>query len=193
MTTILYVHGFNSAGGGAKAVAITKQFPKYKVLSPTFNYKDFKSVLKQLNSLFLMNKINLVVGTSLGGFFALYAAAKHNVKCVAINPVTDPSATLTPILGEQRNYMTKERYIVTAADIKPYEDFAKGEFLTIQPTNDNFCFLLSEDDELLGDHHYLEQKYPQCHNFRYFTGFGHRFNTHKPIFQAIEELLSDRR
>ena len=72
MTTILYVHGFNSAGGGAKAVAITKQFPKYKVLSPTFNYKDFKSVLKQLNSLFLMNKINLVVGTSLGGFFALY-------------------------------------------------------------------------------------------------------------------------
>jgi len=191
MKTILYIHGFNSTGNGTKSEAIKKTFSQYKVLTPTFNYKDFNSVVKQLHSLFVVNKIDVAVGTSLGGFLALYCASKYKVKCVAINPVTQPSETLKKMLGENRNYVSKERYIMTEADLAKYKTFEDNEFSKIELKDENTRFLLSEDDELLGDHHYLEQRFPQCHHFSYFAGQGHRFNVHKPIFVSITELLGE--
>lgn len=190
MSTILYIHGFNSAGTGAKAESLRKMYPKWKVLTPTFNYKDLKATLKQLNSQFITNRIDVVIGTSMGGFLSLYGAAKHHTGCIAINPVTQPSVTLAKHIGENRNFVTKERYILTEKDLKSYMEFEKKEFSKIEPEDKSTIFLLSEDDEMLGDHHYLEKLYPQCHNFRYFTGYGHRFNGFKPISAAIDEILS---
>ena len=69
---ILYIHGFNSAGGGHKAQELQKMFPDWQVLSPTFDYKDPAGVQKKLDSLVRTQRVNAVMGTSLGGFFAIY-------------------------------------------------------------------------------------------------------------------------
>lgn len=190
MKTILYIHGFNSAGASAKAQALAQHYKgKYKVLTPTFNYKDLKATLKLLNSLFITNKIELVVGTSMGGFLALYGSCKYKTKCVAINPTTKPSESLQFALGENKNYVTKERYMLLESDLLPYREFEENEFSKIEPTDERCRFLLSEDDELLGDHHYLEDLFPKCNHFKYFKGFGHRFDSPKAIRAAIDELM----
>lgn len=190
MKTILYLHGFNSAGTGSKAATVQQHYKgQFKVLTPTFNYKDLKNTLRVLNSLFITNKVSLVAGTSLGGFLALLSSCQHHCKCIAINPTTQPSETLRSMLGENKNYVTKERYIFQESDLAQYKALEEGDFAKIQPVDADTRFLLSQDDEVLGDHHYLEERYPTCHHFQYFEGFGHRFNSLKPLYASIEELL----
>lgn len=190
MKTILYIHGFNSAGNGAKAEALKTAYPKLKVVSPTFAYKDIGSVLKQINSTFITSRPNLVIGTSLGGFFALYCGCKYRIPCISINPTTKPSETLRNMLGENKNFVTKERYIITEQDLGKYKKFEDEVFTELSPADNQTAFILSNDDELLGDHHYLEELYPQCHNFQYFDGQGHRFTSIKPIKAQIDRFLS---
>ena len=189
MKTILYIHGFNSAGTGSKALALAEHYKgSLRVLTPTFNYKDLKGTLRVLNSTMLTKRPEVVIGTSLGGFLALMASCQHKAKAVIINPTTHPAETLRPMLGELKNYVTKERYIFREEDLRQYQDI-QPTFDALQPQDANTRFLLSEADELLGDHHYLEARYTQCHHFQYFEGFDHRFNSLKPIYAAIDELL----
>ena len=51
-------------------------------------------------------------------------------------------------------------------------------------------FVLSTDDELLGDHHYLEQRFPDCHDFNYFDQQGHRFAGVKILKPIIERGMN---
>jgi len=187
MKTALYIHGFNSAGSSNKAENIRQKLAPMKVLTPTFAYKDFNAVLKQLRSIFMMQKIDVVIGTSLGGFLALYCGATYNKYCVAINPVTKPHETLRKMLGENCNFVTKEKYIMTEQDLAVYQKFTEKEFAKIKINPNKTHFLLSLDDEVLGDHHYLEEQYPGC-KFEYFEGLGHRFAAMKPIGNAIEKF-----
>ncbi|NCC98843.1 MAG: hypothetical protein EOL95_03935 [Bacteroidia bacterium] len=189
MKTILYIHGFNSAGGGTKSELLHVALPKYKILSPTFDYKNFDAAVKLLNSLMKVNRPDVVVGTSLGGFLAMYAGYKYNAKCIIINPTTHPSETLARFVGENKNLLTKQKYMFTESDLSKYKDFEDKEFKQISLIDEKTHFLLSNDDELLGDHHYLEQKYFSCKHFSYFDGYGHRFTSTKPIVAAIENLL----
>lgn len=189
MKTILYIHGFNSAGTGKKAEDFKRTFAQCKVVRPTFNYKDLDAALKTLNSTFIVHKPDIVVGTSMGGFLALYASAKYNVKAVAINPVTKPFEVCSQFLGEQKNFVTKEVYTFTQQDADKYKMFTEKEFNKIVLKNQDVKFLLATDDELLGDHTCLEQLYPQCKDFNYYTGLGHRFNSIKTIQQALENWL----
>ena len=189
MKTLLYIHGFNSAGTSAKAETIRSQYRDCKVLTPTLNYKDFPATLKLISNTIMTGKVDVVIGTSLGAFFALYGAWKFKKKCVAINPTVSPSATLQHAIGENRNYVTKERYILQEQDLRKYADFEKKEFSKVVPVDADTIFLLSEEDELLGDHHYLEQRFPSCSNFQYFPGVNHQFSAQRPIFAAIDELL----
>ncbi len=187
---ILYIHGFNSAGGGHKAQELQKMFPDWQVLSPTFDYKDPAGVQKKLDSLVRTQRVNAVMGTSLGGFFAIYCAKKHKLPAMIINPAFRPSETLAKHLGKQKNFVTKEEYQFTAADqfvfnlwfatathrfLAKFADFERKVFDKLPCDDTLLHFALSTDDELLGDHHYLEEKFPKCQDFNYFDQQGHRF------------------
>lgn len=184
--TILYLHGFNSSGNGNKAEELRQKAMKggWKILTPTLDYKNFDTVIKQLKSIFLTKHIDTVIGTSLGGFFAIYGGCTYNVPCVAVNPTTRPHETLKKKLGENKNFVTKQVYVLTESDLDKYKVFAQNEFSKIK-VDDRTTFLLSNDDEVLGDHHYLEQLYPDCHNFHYFDGLGHRFASVKTILSYV--------
>ncbi|MBQ4010734.1 MAG: hypothetical protein II604_08515, partial [Bacteroidales bacterium] len=38
MQSILYIHGFNSAGNAWKAMKLIEYFPDYQIVSPTLDY-----------------------------------------------------------------------------------------------------------------------------------------------------------
>lgn len=52
----------------------------------------------------------LLVGSSLGGFYATWLAEKHGLKAVVINPVVLSAVDANRFLGEQRNYHTREYF-----------------------------------------------------------------------------------
>ena len=198
---ILYIHGFNSAGGGHKSEEVQKMFPDWQVLSPTFDYKDPAGVAKRLDSLVRTQRISVVMGTSLGGFFTIYCAKKHSLPVVVINPTIRPSETLAAHLGKQKNFVTKEEYQFTSADLAKFADFESKVFAKLPSKfkidtplgsyNPDWAYVEEvQDDELLGDHHYLEGVFPNCQDFNYFDRQGHRFAGVKILKPVIERAMA---
>ena len=119
----IYVHGFNSSPGSHKA----QQFRQWmedagrsdELLIPTLPHWPERAVrlLEQLVEQHQDRDITLV-GSSLGGFYSIYLVEKYliekyQVRAVLVNPAVRPYDLLEELLGEQGNYYTDERYILT--------------------------------------------------------------------------------
>lgn len=95
MATILYLHGFASAGAGPKVDALREAFPDHAVLAP-----DIPTDLVQAQALLdgVVRKITsypvIAVGTSLGGFWANYLAQVYDMPAILVNPSTEPAVTM---------------------------------------------------------------------------------------------------
>ena len=93
---IIYLHGFASAGFGVKAQKFLEYFEE-EIIIPTLPTIPnlAMATLEQLIEAFLHRgeKVSLI-GSSLGGFYALYLADKYDLKAVLINPAVYPWVTL---------------------------------------------------------------------------------------------------
>lgn len=177
---LIYIHGFASAGGGDKYGALKRRFPNHKISSPTFPVAPDKAAeeLKRLGS----NSALRLIGTSLGGFYAMYVHALFGLPALIINPVTNPSELMTDVLGKNTNYKTGETFEWTREDLA---ELAKMEE-EINAAKDwkNCRVLISEHDELI-DHSVTKA---------YFDGLAalHTFDDdHR--FSKFEEALEDER
>lgn len=114
----IYLHGFNSSPGSYKA----QQFNHWMaaagrsddVLIPVLPHWPQRAiqVVEQLIVQYAGRAITLV-GSSLGGYYSLYLAEKYRLRAVLVNPAVRPYELLAALLGEQGNYYTDERYILT--------------------------------------------------------------------------------
>ena len=109
--TILYIHGFASAPG-LKADLLRNAFPECDVIAPTLtgNVAEDGNILamvwNQLENIKPQSQSLHVVGTSLGGFYALGLAARAGFDkfpkiqtTYLINPSFEPHITLRKYLG----------------------------------------------------------------------------------------------
>ena len=93
-STILYFHGFKSSSDSGKAQEFKKfienKTPQTKIIIPDLK-DDFKEAHKQIESLIEKNSPNILyMGSSLGGYYALYFAQFYKTKSVLINPAIPP-------------------------------------------------------------------------------------------------------
>jgi len=109
MTSIVYLHGFNSAfdPNNEKVKALTKIG---NVIGITYNslgtYSEICSdLLDQLSD--ADRDDTVIVGTSLGGYWAAEMGFKLGIPSVIINPCYDPTHMLQKYVGIQTNHSTK--------------------------------------------------------------------------------------
>jgi hypothetical protein len=79
---VIYFHGLESGQGGPKVDFLAK---KYYVLAPEMDYQDpnlFKHMLELVNSV----KPDLLIGSSMGGYFAYMIATHTKTPVVLLNP-----------------------------------------------------------------------------------------------------------
>ena len=115
---IIYLHGFNSSGASAKARALRRFLQPIAVLAPSYHV-DPRRAVDQLRS-YIDHAIQtetcsdtlMLVGSSLGGFYAQYLARRYRSKLVLINPALEPIPVLEDYLGENTNYYTGEIYVL---------------------------------------------------------------------------------
>lgn len=145
-TILVYLHGFNSAFDPCdpKIVSLDRVAA---TVGLTTNYLDPVEV-KKLDD-FIANLDTgteeiILVGTSLGGYFARYFAKKHKLRCIIINPATKPFVTLHRSVGENINFKTGEKYSVSESDVLRLIDYN-----TVGPTGSGCLAILATDDELL--------------------------------------------
>ncbi|GAA4059531.1 YqiA/YcfP family alpha/beta fold hydrolase [Flavobacterium chungnamense] len=199
-TTILLFHGFNSAPENKQAVInqwlIDNNLSDcIDLIAPQLNYNPNEAI-KQIGSIIQEHYGNIIViGTSLGGFYANYVRAMNQtdqIKVHAINPSWSPSQSLKKEVNKaQVNLKTKDNWIFTDAHLNYLAHFEKSCKVELKHYNStNYTLHLATADELLSFDDMIsyinDNKIPNKLNF-YDT--NHRFETINELLENIKHEL----
>jgi len=118
MKTILYLHGFISSPASRKAVLLGHYLkghaPEIEYLVPQLHHRPARAYAQVRSLCQARHARDLVlVGSSLGGFYAMAAAEETGCRAVLVNPAVHPQQHFGRYLGPQQNVYTGERFDLT--------------------------------------------------------------------------------
>ena len=186
--TILYFHGFKSSSDSGKA----QEFKKFienntsqtKIIIPDLE-DDFKEAHKQIKTLIDKSNPNILyMGSSLGGYYALYFAQLYKSKSVLINPAIPPLNDFEIHLGKNENYATGNKFTISKDDISYVRSLHHKKIL--EPKNN--LILLESGDEILN---YVESSsYFRGSYIDIFYGGNHSYTSIKEKFTKIKDFFN---
>ena len=147
---IFYLHGFNSSPDSQKARLFVDYCHRRGVTDvsvPSLSYAPDRA-MSLLEAAIAPNpdEIALLVGSSLGGYYATYLAERYNLKAALINPAVAPSDSLQKnFLGRHKNMYTGEEYEFTRAHV----DFLRTLNVEKLRTPANYLLFAQTGDEVL--------------------------------------------
>ncbi len=184
---IVYLHGFNSGGTSGKAAWLREHLPDIAVLSPTYPThiadeapKFLRAYVARVRREHPRDKKLLLVGSSLGGFWARYLAPELGAGMVLINHALHPETDLMDVVGPKTTEATGEEYVLTAEQVQALARYQVPQCHPQVPT----LVLLDEGDEVL-DYREAEAFYRDCGRVVVYPGGSHRFE-HLP--EALPEI-----
>jgi predicted esterase YcpF (UPF0227 family) len=147
----LYIHGFNSAPASVKARQLQTRLALAgrggEFTCPALSHWP-DGAMAQLESIVAaapQTSPPVLVGSSLGGFYATWLAERHGCRAVLVNPAITPHLGLHSYLGPQRNLHTGEAYSLTPAHLDQMRAYAVA-----QPTRmERYLVMVTTGDELL--------------------------------------------
>lgn len=162
MIKVLYIHGFNSSPGSAKAKIfrdyVSEVNPAIDVITPQIKTTP-ELAMAQLEDI-VSSDVNAqwcFVGSSLGGYFSTYLAEKYQRPAVLVNPAVKPYELLSDYIGEQTNPYTQEIYHVTE------EHMQQLKLLEVnKPLNRTLYYLLVQTEDEVLDYKQAVEKYADC-------------------------------
>jgi len=166
MSKMLYLHGFASCGEGNKSLILKKYFGEEILFSPDLPPSPFDAI-EEIEILIKREKIDILIGSSLGGFYATYLAEKHHLKAILLNPSTQPWQTLAPYVGWQKRFCDNEMFEFKEVYLKQLQT------LLATPKNGRYLVLLQSEDEVL-DYTKAQSLYNK-HKIIIEYGGNHRF------------------
>ena len=150
MAKIIYLHGFASSANSTKALQlkkhILKNYSKTEIIIPDIK-NNIVDAVQQINKLIEEFSPSALIGSSLGGFYATYFSEQYNLKCVGINPAVIPPAEMSEYLGENKNYSTGEKFLITQEQLDLLDRM--GKEIKVIKCPSNFMILLQSHDEKL--------------------------------------------
>lgn len=194
LPVVMYIHGFRSGANGAKREQLQDYFRgKYRVIAPEVD-ADPKSSLEKINEIIALEKPEIIVGTSLGGWMTVMCNSE-NAQLVIINPATAPEDTLSQWDGQELPYFCRrldgvQTYTLTKDILDKYKDYDFEK--TVKEKSAKIYALCSTEDELLSDNHIktLQPLLPREH-LTVVDDFGHRCDakgmTH--LFEILNVII----
>lgn len=142
--SILYLHGYDSSSQGVKPQHLRKLYPDNRLLIPDLPLDPLACMTLSEDTLRTASNDTIIIGASLGGFYAYYLAAKFKKDCLLINPVFDP-ATEAKKLFEKEKDPEKKKVFLHAANM--YLTYLGNLKSMRHPVN---CFVaLGEEDTII--------------------------------------------
>ena len=184
---ILYIHGFNSSPTSEKArqfSAYCQQYDHFDVAVPELSH-DPERAVSQLENLVdaAGGNIHLLVGSSLGGYYATWLAEKYRCRAALVNPAVSPVKNLgEEFLGLQKNLYTGEEYEFT----RDHAMFLAT--LDIDPLQypENFLLLVQTGDEVLDYRHAVSRYADSVQVVQ--DGGSHRFEEFQRMIPLMLEF-----
>ncbi|MDD3025184.1 MAG: esterase [Aliarcobacter skirrowii] len=184
---ILYLHGFSSSGFGKKALEFKEYFKDDLIhLSlPTIPKLAINNLEQIIESFLRLNQNVHLIGSSLGGYYALYLANKYDLKAVLINPAIKPLNTLSRYEGANyiKNYFDDSKFEFTKEHINSLKDYEVKELKNPK----NIFTLLQSGDEVLD--YKIAENILKNTNLIVEEGGNHSFENIDKYFQKIESFL----
>lgn len=181
---IIYIHGFGGSGCGVKAELFRTYFKSINqpFIAPSLSYVPHLAVktLEEMIESYGGN-VNLV-GSSLGGFYAIYLAEKYGLKAVLINPSINPYETLKKVLGMAPNFYDNSSFEWREAHIEMLK-----EYRVEAKKQENFFVLLQKGDALLDYKDAVERLLHA--KFSIEEGGSHSFENIEKYFDDIKGYL----
>ena len=182
-TTVLYIHGFASCGSSNKTRILREYYGDDRVISPDLPVAP-QQALQELQDIIESRSIGLLVGSSLGGYYAEHLNRHYQIPAVLINPSTRPFDTLENYLGENTNWCTDEVF-----DWKPeYLQQLQNIYREEVPLAERYLVLLQTADEVL-DYKLAATRY-QRHQVIVEQGGNHRFENLVDYLAVIDDFVN---
>ncbi|MFP8966611.1 YqiA/YcfP family alpha/beta fold hydrolase [Pokkaliibacter sp. CJK22405] len=181
----IYLHGFNSGPKAAKAAELqaflaSRQLPAAVV--PELHHRPAKAIATVSQLIESAVTPPVLVGSSLGGYYATWLAQRYQLKAVLINPAVDAPALMRPRIGiEVVNPYTRDSYIL---DSQHVEELRAIQLET--PPSEHLMVLLQTGDETL-DYRKAETYYAGA-TLVVEEGGNHRFEGFPDHCPAILEF-----
>lgn len=191
MNNILYIHGLNSSPASLKARQLSQLMQRLgragQLRVPALHHHPRQAIAELEAQLDELGRA-LLVGSSLGGYYATHLAERHGLKALLINPAVNPHRLFDGYLGPQTNLYTGETWELTEDHVHALAE------LEVPPPDDpqRYQVWLQTGDETL-DYRHAEAFYRGC-ALRIEAGGDHgfqRFAEHLPALLAFAGIAVD--
>ena len=184
----IYIHGFGSSGQGSKARLFRQYYQSISepFIAPSLSYipELAISTLEELISSY--DSVNLI-GSLLGGYYAIYLAEKYQLKAVLINPAVQPYETLkraVDLTGLAPNYYDGSYFSWQASHLEMLKSYAVEDIIP-----GSYLLMLQKGDDVL-DYREAVAKIPQA-TMILEDGGTHTFEGIELHFDRIWDFLAD--
>lgn len=178
---ILYLHGFASCGNSTKTKLLKDYFGKENVVAPDLPV-DTVEAISLIKRLIFEHDVDMLIGSSLGGFYASFFCELYGLKTVLINPSTQPFVTLAPYVGINHYWCSGEAFDFTRDHLNALFEFSVGQLKDPK----HYLVLLQTGDEVL-DYKKAQDKYEGTALF-IEQGGNHRFENLDEHLKRIKEF-----
>lgn len=192
---ILYVHGLGSGSNSSTGELLKETFPEYEIICAEMPIIPFEA-LEHLKNFVKEVEPNLIIGTSLGGFYAMQIAG---YKKLLINPALDADNDIKNVigLGEYDYHCVRidgvQKYIVDEQmieDLSVLKNRFYNEWLDMEVKSETFG-IFGDSDNLLSHKDLFEKKF-RVKNMFIVKNMGHRLSEKdiKFVKPIIKEVLA---
>ncbi len=178
---ILFIHGFASCGLGAKSRQLIRHFGERRVLAPDLPFVPSQAI-KALQSLIAKRPIELLVGSSLGGYYATWLNRERPLPTVLINPAVRPWELLQDHLGTQRRWCDGAQFEFTHTHAEQLRHLSRPRLTA----DERYLVLLQTGDEVL-DYRQAARFYAD-QQVVVQDGGNHRFENLAHYLPAIDDF-----
>ena len=180
---ILYIHGFSSHGYGGKAKALRAYCKEKNIpfMAPSLSYIPDLAIQTLEELIEECEDIGLI-GSSLGGYYAMYLSEKYNLRSVLINPSIHPQKTLAQALGMVPNYYDGSLFEWKKSHLEMLDNYSTD---IIDPHN--FLLMVQKCDEVL-DYREAVDKLADAELIAE-EGGGHGFDGVERYFERMVSFL----
>jgi len=183
---LIYLHGLNSSNQSRKGKVLRERLAPSRVLVPAYPAHRPDAAIAKLSDFFRglpEGPLPLVVGSSMGGFYAQYLARRFTfAHLFLINPALTPWYLLQSFEGTSQTTAYGETYVVDQDLIKGTRKYGINTPCDEVPTT----LFLDQGDEVV-DFRIAESLYRDCGRLLIFPGGDHEFQHLEEAIPVIKE------
>lgn len=185
---LLYLHGFNSSPLSSKARATFDHCIRLgiadRIAVPELPHIPALAIAQMCEIIEAQTLPVVLMGSSLGGYYATFLAERYGLRAALINPAVNPADLWHEHLGENRNYYSGRRYTITEEHVQQLRDL---EIMPLAQAQ-NYLLLVQMGDETL-DYRLAVDKYKSSTSIIQ-AGGSHSFENYQQMLPTIFQFLA---